>query len=97
MEIKTNNQPRPILFAYELTDKEKQEFDYIEDINSANCFSSFFRYKGEVYDIGEFMWICSSSPLYGKGWEGYSSDSYFSGIVVKYHDTDSIIVGTYYS
>ena len=32
-----------------------------------------------------------------KGWEGYSSDSYFSGTLVKYIDDDSVIMGWYCS
>jgi hypothetical protein len=35
-----------------------------------------------------------------QGWDGYSSDSYFSGIVIKYppdNDYDFIIVGWYCS
>lgn len=93
--IKTNNKPRPILYGYELTTKEKQEFDYLDDIESA----SFVRYKGQVRDLGEFLIITKNMPFCNNGWQGYSSDSFFSGVVIKYapDDNETVIVGRYYS
>ena len=93
--IKTNNKPRSIIYGYELTTKEKQEFDYLDDIESA----SFVRYKGQVYNLGEFLIITKNMPFYGSGWMGYLSDSFFSGLVIKYSPTDNetVIVGQYYS
>lgn len=90
MKIITNNQPRLLLYGYELTDKEKQDFDYLEDIDS----HSFLKYKGTIYDAGEFMRVDND---YLKGWDGYSSDSYFSGVLIKYIDSDHVIVARYYS
>jgi hypothetical protein len=90
--IKTNNVPRATFSGYELTDKEKAEFDYYapEELNDA----LFFRYKGNAYDIGEFL----IAPESLKPWHGYLSDSFFSGIVVKYaNNNEQVIVGKYYS
>ena len=92
LKITTNNVPRDLIQGYELSDKEKAEFDYIdkEEIDGHN----FFRYKGLVYDLGEFMRVGHSFGL--QGWDGYHSDSAFSGILVKYVDHgDRIIVGWY--
>lgn len=86
-----------------------------EQIESAWCDSGaeFFRYRGQVYDLSEFSRIiptgstrfhpmeCDSADL--QGWDGYASDSYFSGIVVKYPRDEfgivegKVIVGTYLS
>ena len=91
MEIRTNNKPRFTVNGYDLTPKEKQEFDYLKDVDAG----LFFRYKGNVYDIGEFM-RCESAEL--KAWHGYSSDSFFSGVLIKFvDDGDSVIVGQYFS
>jgi len=57
----------------------------------------FFRYRGNVYDIGEFM-RCESkdSPL--ASWHGYSSDSMFSGVLIRLVDNgESVIVARFYS
>ena len=104
--IKTNNVPRPIVCGWELTEKEAAEFDYLDDITEGG----FFRYKGEVYDLGEFCRVipagsksyhpCDMHDIGGdfKNWQGYISDSYFSGIVIRYtEDLEHVIVGTYFS
>ena len=89
--IKTNNVPRDVLTGAELDDKEKAEFDYytIDELH----YASFFRYKGNVYDIGEFL----LPPESLKQWDGYFSTSYSTGIVIRYADGfESVIVGGYY-
>lgn len=100
IHIVTNNQPRSIIYWYELSAEEKKEFDYLED-NDDNQ-SSFFRYKGCLYDLGEFMPISKGVSVdtvdHFKGWHGVQSDSFFSGILYKYTDDyDYVIVGRYYS
>lgn len=97
MKITTNNIPRNVIFGFELTEAQRAEFDYLDSIDDA----SFFAYKGQIYDIGEFMHVDAKrepclSPL--AGWDGYSSDTFFSGVVVKYvDDCERVIVGTYYA
>lgn len=97
MQIITNNKPRNITFGFELTDQEKKEFDYIQNIDDAQ----FFRYKGQVYDLGEFMRIDPNTAPHPhrkdwEKWQGYMSDSYFSGLLVKYtHECESVIVARY--
>jgi len=94
MEIKTNHKPRPIVYGWELTEKERAEFDYLDDINEG----SFFRYKGHVYDLGEFMRTEQGGGLELLGWQGISTDSYFSGTIVRLsHDGESITVARIYS
>ena len=91
MNVKTNNVPRHVICGYELTDKEKKQFDYISD--DELDYAIFFKYKGRVYDLDEFC--CCPDTL--KPWHGYFSDSFFSGVVVKYvSDNEQVIVGTYY-
>lgn len=107
MKITTNNCPRDIVYGFELSDKERAEFDWLDadEIESAE----FFRYKGRVYSFDEFMRVGNIDTL--QGWDGYTSDSFFSGIVIKYPrldysyaghpnielDTDHVIVGWYCS
>jgi hypothetical protein len=116
MTIKTNHVPRDIVYAWELTEQEQAEFDYLdwEAIERGEDSADFFRYRGQLYDLSEFSRItapgstirhpmeCQSQDL--QGWDGYASDSFFSGIVVRYPrdergniDGEDIIVGTYYS
>jgi hypothetical protein len=94
VKIITNNQWRPILRGDELTDKEKKEFDYInwDDFDEVMN-QDFFRYKGEVYHLQEFM----SALYFRKEWDGIQSDSFFSGILVRYDkEFENVQVGRYY-
>jgi hypothetical protein len=101
MTIKTNYQPREILYWYDLTVKEQKEFDYISEERQSEA--TFFRYQGSVYDLGEFMRIegaASSNVQFREmaKWDGYVSDSYFSGVLVKYtEDFEQVVIATYYS
>ena len=90
IEIITNNVPRDFTYGSELTDEQKAEFDYVDDIDSHD----FFIYKGRVYDTGEFM--IHSAPEFEK-WDGVSHDTYFSGIVIRYvNHYEQVVVGTFY-
>lgn len=89
MKIITNNQPRQLIYGYELTEKQKQDFDYLDDIDSQD----FVRYKGNIYDVSEFMSTYNMDSL--KDWDGYTSDSYFSGVLIKIIDSDTVIIGRY--
>ena len=100
MKIYTNGHRRDILYSYELSDRERSEFDWVDDWDSVE----FFRYRGEVYCLSEFMRIDKHAPKEFQAFDGYLSDSFFSGILVKYpkedwgdYDTDHIIVATYIS
>ena len=91
MEIITNNVPRDLLCWHDLTPEEREDFDYIKESEEFDY--RFFRYKGEVYDSHEF----ERAPDSFKGWDGYQSDTYFSGVLVKYtKDYYQIIAGRYY-
>jgi len=99
MNIKTNNQPRRLLFACEFSGAERtklrQQFDWMSDEEfDSNC--SFFRYKGCYYNLADFMRVDSTLESALQGWHGYSSDSYFSGTLVKLCGED-VIVGRYCS
>lgn len=92
----TNNQPRPVIYGHELTEKQALEFDYMDNIEDG----SFFKYKGHVYDLGDVMRINSSDcvPTAFKGYHGYVGESYFSGILVKISDCgEEVTIGRYCS
>jgi hypothetical protein len=107
MKIISNYHKRPLLYWWDLSDKEKLEFDWItdNDDNDPNDFT-FFRYKDWVYCLSEFLRypsIWGSLPEVFKDWDSYISDTFFSGILIKFPDPDNwdtdngIIVGWYYS
>lgn len=100
MTIKTNNQYRHTIDWDQLTDKERREFDYLETVGE-RMFAEFTRYKGQVYDVSEFMHIngCVAPHPQRQGWEqwdGYHSDSYFSGILIRRDQSGRVCLATYY-
>lgn len=91
LTVVTNNQPRLLLSWDELTPKEQREFDYLE--GEARYDADFVRYRGRVYELGEFDIAGESLPA----WEGAQADSYFSGILVRYcDDRDRVVMGRWY-
>ena len=110
MEIRTNNASRALVYGWELRDKERKEFDYFnkEDLDSHR----FFRFKTQVYALGEFVRISTvarvasndwshrvepDSPL--AAWDGIKTESAFSAVVVKYcpMDEDRVVIGQVFS
>jgi hypothetical protein len=90
LEIITNANARDLLFWYDLTDKEQAELDNEETDEL------FFRYRGNVYRLNDFTRVEGNPDL--RGWDGYMTDTYFSGVLVKYVDHyERVIVGRYYS
>jgi hypothetical protein len=96
VSIKTNHVPRYTVLAHELSDKEKKEFDYYsaDELDS----QTFFRYKGSVYCLSEFMRIAENMPEPMQSWHGYTNDTYFSGLVIHVaDDTETVIIGTWFT
>lgn len=94
MKIITNNRPRAIVYGHELAETEAAEFDYMtpEDLACAD----FVRYKGQTYDIGEFM--RAPEDLAAAGWDGATADSFFSGVLIRLDPAgDYAVLGRYYS
>jgi hypothetical protein len=95
MNIKCNNVPRPLLNWGDLTAKEQKEFDYL-DTENAQLEANFVRYRGACYDVGEFQTIPKHNDY---GWEwfnGYYADTYFSGVLLRYHEEfEYVVMATY--
>ena len=90
MEIKSDRKWHNFKDWAELTDKQKAELDYIKDE-----YESVLVYRGHPYALCDFM--RPDSGLF-PGWDGYSSDSFFSGVVIKISgDGDQYQIGTYIS
>ena len=102
LKIVCNNQARDVLHWWNLADKERAEFDYL-DTDDKQSEASFMRYRGWVYDLSEFMRIDKAIAPHPQrpGWErfdGHHGDSYFSGVLIRYtNDFESVVAATYYA
>ena len=98
--IRTNNHERELLSSFQVPSAVlNDDFGYLE----ADSYG-FFCYKKHWYHTSDFMSLPAvisghweaDSPL--RGWDAYSSDSYFSGVLIKYDDDgETIRIGTYIS
>lgn len=97
MNIITNRIPRPLLCLSDLPAKARKDFDYIECAHQPRL----VRYKGEWYDVWDSMRCPGAEAPQAShhafvGWDGYISDSFFSGVLFRFADEDRVIVGRYY-
>lgn len=101
VKVITNNKPRHLIDASELTPEERAEFDYLdwEAIEDGRDSATFFRYRGQLYDLGEFsrdygITKDAGLPEHLSRWDGYLSESFFSALVVRYvEDYEAVVVG----
>lgn len=96
LTIITNRVPRFTLDAYELTPRERERFDYLDwpAIDAGTESATFVRYRGWLYDLGEFMRTSDCDDY----WHGYASDSFFSATLVHVcEDGESVVMGRVYS
>lgn len=94
IRVVTNNQPRDIVDAAELTPAERAEFDYLDwpAIDDGRDSASFVRFKGQLLDLGNF----TRGGL--DGWDGSFGTSYFSAYVVRFvNDNEQVVIGEVFS
>ena len=93
LTVKTNHQWRDLVYRVDVPAKVMaDQFSHLGE----DEIDGFFEYRGYWYHVSDFMTVDKNSPL--DGWQGYASDSYFSGIVVKFsEDMEQVIAGTYFS
>jgi hypothetical protein len=97
--LKTNHHVRDVLRWDQLTDKEREWFDYL-DTDDKRDEATFARYRGSVYDLGEVE--IASHEIKALGFDGMHVDSAFSATVFGYFDRDGnewedgVVVGFYY-
>lgn len=110
--IRTNNVPRDLLFYHELSQIQQEQIvkerDWLDDEERLE--ESYFIYKGEVHALSDFEDLHNqihhpNPPDEFKDWDGILTQTYFSGMLIKYArtdwnpnewDTERIIVGQYF-
>jgi hypothetical protein len=104
--VKTNNVPRECTMGQwlpgfgalnpgTLYSKLREQFDYLTEDEFDS--TEFFQYRGVWYSVGDFIRVVAAPHEHLYGWDGYSSDSYFSGVVMKYNYDGTVVVGRYFS
>ena len=99
VKVKTNNHQRQFICRYDVPSEVlKNQFSHISEDDGFCC---FLKYKGWWYHASDFMSFWANgqpSNAFGGGWDGYSSDSFFSGVLIKVSDDqDTYIIATFIS
>jgi hypothetical protein len=94
LTIKTNHQWRDLVYRSDVPAKVlADQFDYQDAEETTD---GFFYYRDYWYHLDGFMRIENNPDL--KGWDAYASDSYFSGVLIKFSDDcEQIKIGRYMS
>lgn len=87
--LKLGRRVKTALIGWEdLTRNEKREFEYVDLKDEAN----FFRFKNQVYDLGEFIAHSLGSPY----WHGATHHTAFSGVLVRVLQEHNMVIVTSY-
>lgn len=100
--ITTNNQPREVLHAWDLTPAERTDLGITTEAQATNDDRTWVRYRGELYSLRDFSttWGLGITPHPFTGWDGYLTDTMGTGLVVKpapddFGSWDHVIVGRF--
>ena len=96
MEIKTNNEYQEIKYSNEVPQDVLDDYDWLEEEDKA---IGWVNHKDTWYHTSDFMVINKTDPNQPfNDWDGYHSDSYFSGVLIKFSNCgDCAKMGTYMS
>ena len=94
-KIKTNNQPRDLMYFSDLTEVEQQqtreEFDWMS-VEDLECNFGFFKYKGQIEHLQSFSRTDSF-----ESWDGCMPLTAFSGWLIKLTpNCNQVICGQYF-
>lgn len=93
MKSYTDHKWKPFKHREEMPEKVLQEyFGHLPEE-----MDGFFCYRKRWYHISDFMRISGSAP-FPEEWQGYYSDSYFSGVLIRVSsDGETYQAATYIS
>lgn len=90
----TNFHARPVVNGWETTAAERAELDYVDwdAVEAGNDSWTGFRYRGELYDLGDGFEATSAYGLF-RDWDGVQTSSAFDAVAVRFTDDyESVVV-----
>ena len=92
--ITTNHHHRPFKYRYQVPKKVLEWYSWLDQDDSLDGWIS---YRGHWMHSSDFMHLAPSDPASPfRGWDGYHGDSYFSGTVIRLHESgETYQIGTY--
>ena len=94
LTIKTDHKWKPFRYQYEVERrKDYKDYDWMDENDKGDGWIIYLR---RLYNLSDFMRI-ENIPEFS-GWNGYHSDSFFSGVLIKVsQDGEQYKIGTYFS
>jgi hypothetical protein len=108
VKVYTNHHKRELLYFWELDEARQAEardkYDYTDHEEL-----QYFVYRDVLYSLEDFMAVHNrfynpNPPAFMSGWDGYLTDTFFSGVLIKYPvndcgdtDYDYVVVATFIS
>ena len=93
MKIKTNHHRRELLDSHEVPKNIiKNDFDWLDEDDT----TGFIHYKKTWYHLSQFVRVEKNTNLDILGYSGIHGETYFSGIIIKLFDNDTISISSYY-
>jgi hypothetical protein len=94
LQIITDHKWKAFKYNHEVPKKVLDDYDHL---NKEVSFDGWIKYRRRWYHISDFTWIEKKHP-FPKNWQGYSSDSEFSGVLIEMsNDWEMYKIGTYLS
>ena len=92
----TNYHWRSPLYWWELTSAQQvwvqREHDWLSSSDTSSFEEeTYIPFKGWIHTLSEFMWIGKNMPEWMQEWHGYTNDTYFSGLVIRYDDDNEFV------
>ena len=116
LKVITNHVPRDVVNGYEMDpeilfdefDIDANDPELDEDMIADLCSMQFVKFRDVWYNLEDFITTSPGPWNHGlpeefKEWDGYASDSFFSGVLLKYArdddrmDFDQVVMATYYA
>lgn len=91
-DYKLSGQPQQFKYGYEVPKKVLEEYDWPSKVDKEY---GWLKHQGTWYHLSDFMRVGIPSALADK-WDGYISDSFFSGVLIKLtEDNEGAYLRTY--
>jgi hypothetical protein len=95
MKIYTDHKWKQLKYRTEVPEKVLKA--YFDHLTGDDNFDGYISYRKRWYHVSDFMMTGKDSP-FPKKWDGYSSDSFFSGILIHLSDDgETYQIATYIS
>lgn len=102
LEIKTDHKWKQFKYGYDVEKrKDYKDYDWMDENDKGDGWIIYHRrlhhiYHRRLYHISDFVLIENENIPEFSGWNGYHSDSFFSGVLIKVsQDGEQYKIGTY--